>query len=619
MVKHFYSRFLMIVMLLCCTVWGSAAYAAIGEISKIYDDFKASGAFSKELVDVDWEKYAFEVTIDATGCGEDDDLLSFGTNLSDRKQFHLVYKGNNVVKAYINNASISTITLDNSKFTFRVDKKNGGYIDGKAIGIISGTSISNLDFIFNATETVKFGTADITNLGPFTDRVYEMFPGTAYYSNIQYVQIAAGDNDPKDAGITTKTPQTGSIVNKVYQEGYNFNYSKHIETTSIDWSKQKIVMSYDLSACKKSNENILSLGKSTDQWNGGSKAHWQFYYTKSSQQLELVYFDDSQKIKSHKKISVSGTNLTIEFSKSKGLKINDSYYNVNGDAVNGSDNGNVSDDELATYYADLWNMTEIEIGSNQGDMPTYAVANYINVVTNDYAPATSTSGNTLSQTTVNSFSSQENVNIKLDRTLSNEWWNTFCVPFDIDAKLVNDKFGEGTQIRTFESAQDGVINFTPVDKIEAGIPCLIKPANTVSNPTFSGVTLVAPGTDDGNPAAVMNGEYGMQGTYGYTEIKSDKTNLFLGEGDRFFYPDGSEGSNIMYGMRAFFIVPSGINTFALKARIDGETTSIAAIDGADKQLADAPVYNLQGQRVGNTLRGLRPGIYVQNGKKVVVK
>ena len=35
--------------------------------------------------------------------------------------------------------------------------------------------------------------------------------------------------------------------------------------------------------------------------------------------------------------------------------------------------------------------------------------------------------------------------------------------------------------------------------------------------------------------------------------------------------------------------------------------------------ANGRVYNLNGQYVGNSLNGLQPGIYIQNGKKVVVK
>lgn len=48
-------------------------------------------------------------------------------------------------------------------------------------------------------------------------------------------------------------------------------------------------------------------------------------------------------------------------------------------------------------------------------------------------------------------------------------------------------------------------------------------------------------------------------------------------------------------------------------------TGIVAPIANRRATADPKVYNLQGQCVGLSLSGLRPGVYVQNGKKYVVK
>ena len=50
---------------------------------------------------------------------------------------------------------------------------------------------------------------------------------------------------------------------------------------------------------------------------------------------------------------------------------------------------------------------------------------------------------------------------------------------------------------------------------------------------------------------------------------------------------------------------------------DGETTGVDA-PFADISTNNTKVYNLNGQRVDNML-GVQPGIYIVNGKKVVVK
>ena len=50
-------------------------------------------------------------------------------------------------------------------------------------------------------------------------------------------------------------------------------------------------------------------------------------------------------------------------------------------------------------------------------------------------------------------------------------------------------------------------------------------------------------------------------------------------------------------------------------------TSGAGVSGVKETRfeAAAPVYILNGQRVGNSLKGLAQGVYIQQGKKVVVK
>ena len=75
----------------------------------------------------------------------------------------------------------------------------------------------------------------------------------------------------------------------------------------------------------------------------------------------------------------------------------------------------------------------------------------------------------------------------------------------------------------------------------------------------------------------------------------------------------------MKGMRAYFIVPSGTNAKLLRANLDGVETSIDAIGTDDAVIVDTTVYTIQGQRLGNTLEGLPRGLYIQNGKKVLVK
>lgn len=213
---------------------------------------------------------------------------------------------------------------------------------------------------------------------------------------------------------------------------------------------------------------------------------------------------------------------------------------------------------------------------------------------------------TLDETkTDNVIETYENANVTLQRTLSKDYWNTF---------------GEGTQLRTYEgNCNNNIVYFATVDNIEAGKPYIMKPGNAVvQNPTFEGVSMVATGLDEnGNPQAVGDAStVQMKGIYNHVTLVQDKTNIYIGAGNKFYYPADAEACQ-MNGLRAYFIVPEGTDIKKLRANLDGATTSLGEI--FDTEESNTPVYNLQGQCVGNSLSTLKSGIYVQNGKKVVVK
>lgn len=229
---------------------------------------------------------------------------------------------------------------------------------------------------------------------------------------------------------------------------------------------------------------------------------------------------------------------------------------------------------------------------------------------------------TLDETkTDNVIETYENANVTLQRTLSKDYWNTFCVPFALDAEQVAQYFGEGTQLRTYEgNCNNNIVYFATVDNIEAGKPYIMKPGNAVvTNPTFEGVSMVATGLDEnGNPQAVGDAStVQMKGIYNQILLKTDKTELFLGDNDLFYYPIDDIDARTIGGLRAYFIVPQDTDIKKLRANLDGTPTSLGTIFNTEE--SNAPVYNLQGQCVGNSLRALKSGIYIQNGKKVVVK
>lgn len=225
---------------------------------------------------------------------------------------------------------------------------------------------------------------------------------------------------------------------------------------------------------------------------------------------------------------------------------------------------------------------------------------------------------TLDENSDNNVEAAENVNVTLKRTFYKDGeWNTLCLPFAVaDAKTAFDR-AELREVDT-EKSNGNTIVFKEATAIEAGKPYLIKWANSSAaavnvEKKFEGVTLVAAAT----PVEVNNGGISFNGFYKMTE--ASELGAFvaaIGAGNKLFKV--TEGKMKMKGFRAAFVLSSGAEATKYNVVIDGTATGIEdlVIDGVK---ANGRVYNLNGQYVGNSLNGLHPGLYIQNGKKIVVK
>lgn len=228
---------------------------------------------------------------------------------------------------------------------------------------------------------------------------------------------------------------------------------------------------------------------------------------------------------------------------------------------------------------------------------------------------------TLDENSVNTIEAYENANVTLTRKLVGDVWNTLSVPFSLSAEQAKEAFGDEVQLRELESVQDNTLNFKTVNSITAGVPCLIKLTKAFAKDTytFTGVQTIAAKADDLAEGEVK-GAISFIGIYSPTDVttwaSADKEYaVFLGAGNQFFK---AQAGTEMKGFRAFFLVPNNVPNSAVKVVIDGTATGIEdlVIDGVK---ANGRVYNLNGQYVGNSLNGLQPGLYIQNGKKIVVK
>lgn len=301
----------------------------------------------------------------------------------------------------------------------------------------------------------------------------------------------------------------------------------------------------------------------------------------------------------------SGTNINISVATGTITKI---------DFADGDDLNNLKGDGYtATSTAATWtgNERSVVLRNNSSVAKVKTITVYVSLP----------SGITLNETADNTIEAKTGVNVTLKRSMVANEWNTICLPFDVTEKQAKAAFGDNVKIVELdtEAAVDAnVLSFKASTGIVAATPYLIKPSTVADEYTFENVDI----TDKAAGYSMTNNsDIAFKGIYNTVDITSDVVTAkfgatyyaaFLGADNKIY----KAGTGMTKGFRAYFAIPKSASASALRVVIDGTATSIKNIDSEVVE-SNAPVYNLQGQRVdGNNLT---PGIYVKAGKKFVVK
>lgn len=199
--------------------------------------------------------------------------------------------------------------------------------------------------------------------------------------------------------------------------------------------------------------------------------------------------------------------------------------------------------------------------------------------------------------------------VTLTRTLSNTNWNTFVVPFDIDNATLTAKFGTVEVAEYAEAsadAQNATVSFTKMatPAITANTPVLLKTSTAPASVTFNGVQ-------------VKTGEAKVAGT-NFDFVGSYDASKFVKTGDYYIYQNkiyksAKDDGTFIKGTRAY-IEAKTTGARIVDFTIDGVTSGIRDLN-ADLSESEGVVYNLNGQKV----QSVKNGVFVKNGKKVVVK
>lgn len=211
------------------------------------------------------------------------------------------------------------------------------------------------------------------------------------------------------------------------------------------------------------------------------------------------------------------------------------------------------------------------------------------------------------------------VNVTLNRTISSEYLNPVCLPFDLTEDRIAEVFGEGSVVSEYTSVTGSTMNFAPVTSMKANMPYIVKATESFETKDISDVTLKTIVQKENVVSNMSDDEKFIGDFVGSPSIvtftSTDGTELFLGKDGNLYRP--TENSK-MKGMRAYFeVINENSGASEAKVNIGGGTTTIGKLMNGNAMTGK--VYNLNGQYVGTSLDGLAKGLYIMNGKMYVVK
>ena len=225
---------------------------------------------------------------------------------------------------------------------------------------------------------------------------------------------------------------------------------------------------------------------------------------------------------------------------------------------------------------------------------------------------------------VSAASLENGTNVKFYRSFLKEAWNTICLPCAVENP--QDVFGAGTQVAKLTGMTKTSLTFEYVEKMEANTPYIIKPT-AVNNAAYANVASPTVLYDlgmrtledlpEGKDRPTYETESGVSfiGAYRVENLPANEGYYYI-SGNKFYYIDVPVPTTRYRG----FFHSDVHNGAKLSLAFGGGMTNIEDVYFLPVGAGD--IYDLTGKKVrssGESLDGLKPGVYITNNKKFVVK
>lgn len=225
---------------------------------------------------------------------------------------------------------------------------------------------------------------------------------------------------------------------------------------------------------------------------------------------------------------------------------------------------------------------------------------------------------------VSAASLENGTNVKFYRSFLKEAWNTICLPCAVENP--QEVFGAGTQVAKLTGMTPTSLTFEYVEKMDANTPYIIKPT-AVNNAAYANVASPTVLYDLGMrtledlPVGMDRPTYETEsgvlfiGAYYVENLPANEGYYYISD-NKFYYIDVPVPTTRYRG----FFHSDVHNGAKLSLAFGGGMTNIEDVYFLPVGAGD--IYDLTGKKVrssGESLDGLKPGVYITNNKKFVVK
>ena len=475
--------------------------------------------------------------------------------------------------------------------------------------------------ISDGSTIVGTGSYSITNSNAKIQGVEIGLGRANSYAQIDNIQIYY----TKDFSSYTFT-EPGTLTLKASASGYK----SKTETFMVPAVYYKYYESPDYSTLTKDNvQSVLG-------WNNVvlQSTRWANWNTTDKTNMDIVYSGDpstsnsgimSGYIDNENMLQISRGNSQSPVAVVIGHGIGHNFSNSAGTATTTFSIEGLSNDKTIVYY-------DIDLGraNNTSSATGYSYTTDAGIWS--YTTPENVANVTLRQATVYlpvMLSDEESTlgtvsadcgNALVYRTGLGSGWGTMVLPYSMTAEQLKDAFGDGVKVANLSAVDGTTLKFDEsVQAVAAGEPFLI------SGVTKSGPFVAKGVTDVVTEASKNVGGIDFIGTYtnmGSTPFTT-KDYFFVTNSNKLTRVSRDGMKMVLKGYRAYFHDGSAAGAKSFTVSIgDSEATGI---DDINAEEGNHDVYDLQGRKVASDLpwseakRLLRQGVYIVNGKRMIVK